>query len=339
MGCLDCLPAALRLDYPAFLNSYWAPMKFAAIFPGQGSQSIKMLSELSASYSSVKHTFDEASEVLSLDLWKLTQEGPESDLNSTENTQPAMLAAGIAVWRVWNEQGGCAPLALAGHSLGEYSALVASNALVFSTAVTLVAERGRQMQAAVPEGKGGMAAILGLDDEAVIELCEAQANGQVLSAVNFNSPGQVVIAGEAEAVDRAVDAAREAGAKRAIKLPVSVPSHCELMRPAAENIAARLAEIDIQVPVAPVIHNVDAAVRTDAEGIRSALSSQLYQPVRWVDSVAELKSRGATQLIEFGPGKVLTGLARRIDRRLAALCVFDSESLDKALAGCEGDGI
>ena len=312
-------------------------MKFAAVFPGQGSQSMKMLSGLASSYSLVKHTFDEASDVLSLDLWKLTQEGPELDLNSTENTQPAMLAAGVAVWRIWNEQGGCSPLAVAGHSLGEYSALVASDALGFSAAVVLVAERGRQMQAAVPEGQGGMAAILGLDDAAVIELCVANAEGQVLSAVNFNSPGQVVIAGDIAAVGRAVDAAKVAGAKRALNLPVSVPSHCELMRPAAAAIASSLEKIEIQVPTIPVIHNVDAVARQDDEGIREALTSQLHQPVRWVDSVTELTHRGATQLIEFGPGKVLTGLTRRIDRQLAALCVSDSASLDKALALCEGE--
>lgn len=311
--------------------------KFSAVFPGQGSQSLGMLAALAEQNPEVKQTFEEASDVLSKDLWMLAQQGPEEKLNATVNTQPLMLAAGVAVWRVWNRLGGCQPEVMAGHSLGEYTALVAAGSLEFTDAVALVAERARQMQGAVPEGEGAMAAILGLDDDKVIEVCERAADGQVVSAVNFNSPGQVVIAGHSDAVDRAVELAKEAGAKRAIKLAVSVPSHCELMRPAAEGLAMFLESTELHSPQIPVLHNVDVATYEDVAAIRQALLGQLYQPVRWVETVQAIKNRDVDQLIEFGPGRVLTGLTRRIDRSMSALGVFDPESLEKALEVCNGE--
>ncbi len=310
----------------------------AAVFPGQGSQSLGMLSDLASGSPLVAETFAQASEVLSKDLWVMAQQGPEADLNNTENTQPLMLAAGVAAWRVWQSKNGCTPVIMAGHSLGEYTALVCADALDFSAAVELVAERGRLMQAAVPSGEGAMAAILGLEDDAVIAVCAGAEQGQVVSAVNFNSPGQVVIAGNREAVERACEAAKEAGAKRAIILPVSVPSHCSLMSSAADQLAQRLVDINVREPVIPVIHNVSATALTKPDEIKQALVSQLHSPVRWVESVLQMQALGATKLIEFGPGKVLTGLAKRIDRRgLAAVCMQDSASMETALAYCEGE--
>jgi [acyl-carrier-protein] S-malonyltransferase len=303
----------------------------AAVFPGQGSQSIGMLAELAAAHPTVKQTFDEASSALGYDLWQLVQEGPAEDLNRTDRTQPAMLAADVAVWRVWREQGGAMPAMMAGHSLGEYAALVCAGSLDFGRAVALVAERGRFMQEAVPAGQGAMAAILGLDDERVREVCAAAAEGEVVSAVNFNSPGQVVIAGHTAAVERAIGLAKEAGAKRAVPLPVSAPSHCELMKPAAERMAALLAETNFAAPQVPVLHNADVRSYSDAAAIRDALVRQLYCPVRWVETVQEMASQGARLMIEFGPGKVLAGLGKRIDRELAAVCVQDSASLAEAL--------
>ncbi len=311
-------------------------MALAGIFPGQGSQAVGMLADLSGSFPLIKHTFEEASEALDFDVWKLTQNGPEADLNQTMNTQPAMLSAGVAVWRVWLEQGGCQPVGLAGHSLGEYSALVASGALDFADAVSLVRNRAEFMQQAVPEGVGAMAAILGLDDDLVIKACVDAADGEVVQAVNFNSPGQVVIAGNKDAVARAMELASEAGAKRAIALPVSVPSHCDLMVPASEQLAEKLKEFQIADTAIPVLHNVDAAIRTDSDGIQEALAQQLYKPVKWVDSVNNLKANYAAEsMVEFGPGKVLFGLNRRIDRKIKTLCVHDAASLDKALQLCE----
>ena len=310
-------------------------MPFAAVFPGQGSQSLGMLSGFDSPL--IRDVFTEASDTLSLDLWKLAQEGPEADLNKTENTQPLMLAAGVAVWRLWQSRGGCSPIAMAGHSLGEYSALVCSGALAFSDAVTLVAERGRLMQSAVPDGSGAMAAILGLDDDSVRAVCEAAAQGDVVEPVNFNSPGQVVIAGSTEAVERACEGAKAAGAKRALKLPVSVPSHCSLMTSAADELARLLADTTITVPEIPVIHNVGAEPLSDADAIREALARQLHSPVRWVETVRNMAGQGVDRLIEFGPGKVLAGLTRRIDRGLGAICVQDPTSLDAALATCEGE--
>ncbi|WP_297527002.1 ACP S-malonyltransferase [Thiohalobacter sp.] len=305
--------------------------KMATVFPGQGSQSVGMLAALAEAWPQVQETFAEASEVLGEDLWALVQQGPAEALNRTDRTQPAMLAAGVAVWRVWQAAGGPMPVAMAGHSLGEYSALVAADTLPFADAVKVVEARARAMQEAVPEGTGAMAAILGLDDDQVRALCEAEAQGQVLEPVNFNSPGQVVIAGHAEAVARATAAAKAAGARRALVLPVSVPSHCTLMAPAAERLAEVLAGVKIIKPRIPVLHNVDVATHDDPDGIREALRLQLHSPVRWVETIRALAAGGASTVIELGPGKVLTGLNKRIDRQLQALAVEDPDSLAAAL--------
>ena len=311
-------------------------MTIAGIFPGQGSQSLGMLSALSADFVEVRDTFQEASEILGRDLWLMSQEGTEAAINSTENTQPLMLAAGVAVWRVLLKQGGCQPVALAGHSLGEYSALVAAGALAFTDAVSLVAERARLMQSAVTDGEGAMAAILGLDDVQIVAACAQAAQGDVVEAVNFNSPGQVVIAGSAAAIDRAIQVATEMGAKKAIKLSVSVPSHCALMKPAAEKLAVRLVATPFSPAQIPVLHNVDAATRDTVDSTRSALEQQLYRPVRWVDTILGLQGQyAATAAVEFGPGKVLVGLNKRIDRKLTSVCILDSKTLEEALKLCE----
>ena len=312
-------------------------LKYAAVFPGQGSQSLSMLAELGEHFPVVGETFLEASEVLSRDLWAITQSDSNTDLNATENTQPIMLAAGVSVWRVWDARGGNPPAMMAGHSLGEYTALVCSGALDFSSAVKLVAERARQMQAAVPEGQGAMAAILGLENNVVVDVCADAEQGQIVAAVNFNSPGQVVIAGAAEAVERAISGAKQAGAKRALKLPVSVPSHCELMRPAANALAETLQATPFSTPKIPVIHNVDVKSHDDASAIRVALTGQLYKPVRWGETVQNLAQKGVTRLLEFGPGKVLAGLTKRIDRSLQAQCIQDLESLKKARTDYAGE--
>ena len=306
-------------------------MSTGIVFPGQGSQSVGMLKELAAAFAVVEQTFAEASEALGEDLWAIVQDGPEEKLNSTEITQPAMLAAGIAVWRIWQEQGGPQPAVMAGHSLGEYSALVAAGSLAFDHAVRLVAERGRLMQEAVPAGTGAMAAILGLDDEAVIQVCADAADGEVVEAVNFNSPGQVVVAGHKSAVERAVALASERGAKRAVMLPVSVPSHCALMKPAAERLAEILEDIPVQAPAIPVINNVDVEMPTDPDAIRDALVRQLDHPVRWVETIRRMQAEGVDTLIESGPGKVLVGLNKRIERRMPALPVYDPDTLAAAL--------
>jgi [acyl-carrier-protein] S-malonyltransferase len=311
-------------------------MAIAGVFPGQGSQSMGMLAELAEAHGEIKATFEEAGDAVGKDLWKMAQEGPEADLNNTENTQPAMLAAGVAVWRVWQAQGGCMPVAMAGHSLGEYSALVASGKLDFVDAMKLVQTRATLMQQAVPAGEGAMAAILGLDDAVVLQVCSDAGDAGVVEAVNFNSPGQVVIAGSAAAVDKAIDLATEAGAKRAIKLAVSVPSHCSLMKPAAEKLAESLADVAIVATDMPVLHNVDTNDYSDANAIRDALGQQLYRPVRWVDTVNRFGNDfGAEKLIEFGPGKVLFGLNRRINKGMTSICISDVASLEKALAFCE----
>jgi [acyl-carrier-protein] S-malonyltransferase len=304
---------------------------FSIVFPGQGSQSIGMLSELSKQYDVVQETFSEASEALGYDLWKLIQEGPEEVLNLTEKTQPAMLSAGVSIWRAWLSEGGLTPAMMAGHSLGEYTALVCAGSLKFSEAVTLVAERGRYMQEACPEGTGGMAAILGLDDNKVREVCSQAAESQIVEAVNYNSPGQVVIAGDKAAVERACTLAKEAGAKRALPLPVSVPSHCTLMEPAAQRLRERLNQIEINDPTLTVLHNIDVTQAGDAENIRERLAGQLYRPVRWVETIQAMVTAGMGTVIEAGPGKVLTGLCKRIDRNLKGVAVFDSESLKNAL--------
>lgn len=306
-------------------------MGFAVVFPGQGSQAVGMLSGLAEQYPSVNQTFEEASEILGYDLWALCQNGPVERLNATERTQPALLAAGVAVWRVWQAQGGPKPDAMAGHSLGEYTALVCAGALDFRTAVKLVEFRGQVMQEAVPAGEGAMAAIIGLDDEAVRAACAEAAQGQVVEAVNFNAPGQVVIAGNTAAVERASEACKARGAKRALPLPVSAPSHCALMQPAAARLAERLAGTRFAAPAIPVIHNVDVTTHADADAIRAALKAQLHSPVRWVETVQSLAAQGMTTLMELGPGKVLSGLAKRIDKGLEAHSVNDQTSLEAAL--------
>ena len=303
----------------------------AAFFPGQGSQSIGMLDTLAESYPDVRRTFDEASDALGFDLWRLVHEGPKEDLDLTRNTQPVMLSAGVSVWRAWLQAGGPPASMMAGHSLGEYSALVAAGALSFADGVRLAAERARFMQEAVPAGEGAMAAVLGLGDAEVIALCAEQAQGAVLEAVNFNSPGQVVIAGEAAAVNRAIGAAKGAGAKRALILPVSVPSHCALMRPAADRLAERLAAIEIRVPEVAVLHNASVQSAADSAALRDQLIQQLYRPVRWVETVRAVAAEGIRIAIECSPGKVLTGLNKRIDDNLITLPVFDPKSLETAL--------
>jgi len=312
-------------------------MKIAAVFPGQGSQSVAMLAELAETHPEVKATFAEASERLDYDLWALVQEGSAEQLNQTEFTQPAMLAAGVASYRVWLAAGGAEPEILAGHSLGEYSALVVAGVLSLADAAWLVAERGRLMQAAVPAGEGAMAAILGLSDEQVIEVCAAAAQDDVVEAVNFNSSGQVVIAGQAAAVERAMSGAKEAGAKRALPLPVSVPSHSSLMKGAADLLSKRFEKIEFSEPRMPVLQNVSATAAADLDGLKNALQQQLFSPVQWVNCVQNLKAEGADVLLELGPGKVLTGLAKRIDRRFASFAVADSATLEKALTHCKGE--
>ncbi len=304
------------------------------VFPGQGSQSVGMLAELAAAFPEVEQAFAEASAVLDYDLWERVQNGPEQLLNQTACTQPAMLSAGVATWRCWQRRSELLPAMLAGHSLGEYTALVCSGALDFADAVGLVAKRGQYMQGAVPESSGAMAAILGLDDAQVTSLCERAAEGEVVSAVNFNSPGQVVIAGHAAAVQRAIELAKQAGAKRALPLPVSVPSHCSLMQPAAEAFSADIAAVSIQAPVIPVLHNVDVSPHQGAEAIRDALIQQLYKPVRWVETIRAVHASGVTTVVEMGPGKVLAGLNRRIEKSMAAIPVQNPDDLEKALASC-----
>lgn len=305
--------------------------KLAIVFPGQGSQSVGMLQELAAAFPIVAETFTEASDALSYDLWALVQNGPAEDLNRTDRTQPAMLAAGVAVWRVWQAQGGAAPAVMAGHSLGEYTALVCAEALAFAPTVALVAERGRFMQEAVPAGEGAMAAVLGLDDDTVREACARAAAGDVVEAVNLNAPGQVVIAGSKAAVERAIEELKAAGAKRAVPLPVSVPSHCALMRPAAERLADYLTQVEIQAPKIPVLHNVDVQVSADAAAVRERLVRQLYSPVRWVETVQAMAAQGVGRIIECGPGKVLVGLNKRIAKEADAQAVYDPATLEAAL--------
>ena len=290
-----------------------------------------MLAELAAQFPIVEETFGEASSALGYDLWQLVQQGPAEELNKTWQTQPALLAASVAIFRVWQQQGGKAPALMAGHSLGEYSALVCAGVLDFKAAIRLVELRGKLMQEAVPEGTGAMYAIIGLDNDAIAKACEESAQGQVVSPVNFNSPGQVVIAGNKEAVERAGVACKAAGAKRALPLPVSVPSHCALMKPAADKLAVALQDITFNAPQVPVVNNVDVRTENDPEAIRSALVRQLYSPVRWTESVEFIAAQGVTSLLEVGPGKVLTGLTKRIVDTLTAAAVNDTASLSAAL--------
>jgi [acyl-carrier-protein] S-malonyltransferase len=302
-------------------------MSLAFVFPGQGSQSIGMMNGWAES-AVVKATFAEASSVLGQDLWAMINEGPAEELNATVNTQPVMLAAGVAAWRVYLANGGQMPAVMAGHSLGEYTALVAAEAISFGDALALVRLRAEAMQEAVPAGTGAMAAILNLADEEIIAACAEAAQGEVVQAVNFNSPGQVVIAGAKAAVERACEACKARGAKRALLLPVSVPSHCDLMKPAAEKLAAKLATIEINAPKVPVLHNADVAAYSDAAAVRDALVRQLYQPVRWVETVQKMVADGVTVMAECGPGKVLVGLNKRIAADLPSVALVDSASLE-----------
>lgn len=304
---------------------------FAMVFPGQGSQSVGMLADLAQQFPIVEQTFAEASAILGYDLWALVQQGPAEELNKTWQTQPALLTASVAIWRVWQEKNGAMPVVMAGHSLGEYSALVCAGVMDFKDAVRLVELRGKLMQEAVPEGTGAMAAIIGLDNDSIAKACAESAEGQVVAPVNFNSPGQVVIAGNKEAVERAGAACKAAGAKRALPLPVSVPSHCALMKPAADKLAVALQEITFNAPRIPVINNVDVAAESDADAIRSALVRQLYSPVRWTETVESMSAQGVAHLLEMGPGKVLTGLTKRIVDSMTAAAVNDVASLTAAL--------
>lgn len=305
--------------------------KFAMVFPGQGSQTVGMLKDLADNYPIVKSTFAEASEVLGYDLWALIQTGPAEELNKTWQTQPALLASSVAIYRVWQSENGSEPDFMAGHSLGEYSALVCAGVIDFKDAIKLVELRGKLMQEAVPNGIGAMYAIIGLDNDSIRLACEQAAQGQVVAPVNFNSPGQVVIAGNKEAVERAGALCKEAGAKRALPLAVSVPSHCALMKPAADKLASTLNSITFNAPKFAVINNVDVKVESAADNIKAALIAQLYSPVRWTETVEEMANQGVTLLVEMGPGKVLTGLTKRIVDTLSGCAVNDKASLDAAL--------
>jgi [acyl-carrier-protein] S-malonyltransferase len=304
----------------------------AFVFPGQGSQSLNMLADLASEFPIVEATFREASASVGIDLWALAQDGPEDELNRTQNTQPALLAAGVAVWRVWQELGGPQPQVLAGHSLGEYTALVCAEVLSLTDAAALVAERGRLMQAAVPAGVGAMAAVLGGDEAQIAQVCAEVAQGQVVAPANFNAPGQLVIAGNAEAVDRALARLAELGVKKAVKLAVSVPSHCMLMRAAADQLAARFATITWRAPTIRIVQNADAKSFDSLEDIRAALARQLYQPVRWTDSMHALAATGIKRVAECGPGKVLTGLLKRIERALDGRAIGTPADLEQAIA-------
>lgn len=310
-------------------NNSWT--KLAFVFPGQGSQSVGMLVELATQFQLVEKTYAEASQVLDYDLWQLVKNGPEESLNQTEKTQPALLAASVAIWRIWQEKPGPVPAMMAGHSLGEYSALVCADAIDFKDAIKLVANRGRFMQEAVPQGVGAMAAIVGLDDKIVADLCQQAAQGEIVAPANFNAIGQVVVAGQTEAVKRVVELAKNAGAKLAKLLPVSVPSHCELMRPAAKRLAESLEKIDIRSPKIPVIHNVDICSYSAPEKIREALIKQLDYPVRWVETIQLFAKDGIKLAIECGPGKVLAGLNKRITNDLETISINSPESLQQAL--------
>ena len=302
----------------------------AFVFPGQGSQTVGMLSDY-ADNEIVRNTFSEASEALGYDLWQLVAEGPAETLNKTQNTQPALLTASVALWRLWQSQSNNMPSVLAGHSLGEYSALVCAGVFSLAEGVTLVEQRGIFMQTSVPEGIGAMAAVIGLDDDKIIELCAQAEEDEVVSAVNFNSPGQVVIAGNKAAVERAGILCKEAGAKRVLPLPVSVPSHCALMKSAAEKLALSLDNITFESPEISVVNNVDVAVETSGKAIKTALIKQLYSPVRWSETISKLSDDGISTVIEIGPGKVLQGLIKRIDKSITCVSVNSTDSLDKAL--------
>lgn len=305
--------------------------KLAFVFPGQGSQQVGMLAEY-AGVAEVQATFAEAADILGFDLWQMISAGPVEQLNQTENTQPALLAASVALWRVWQARHGDVPAMMAGHSLGEYSALTCAGAMSFADGLRLVRLRGRFMQDAVAPGAGAMAAIIGLDDADVVAACAKAADGDVVAAVNFNAPGQVVIAGQVAAVARAMECAKEAGAKRAIELPVSVPSHCALMKPAAERLAAELANVEIQAPAIAVVQNVSATVCLDPTQLKANLVAQLYSPVRWVESVEVILADGVGRFAECGPGKVLAGLNKRIARRAPIVSLESATAMTELLA-------
>lgn len=303
----------------------------AFVFPGQGSQKIGMLSELAEQYSLIKETFDQASDVLGYNMWELIQKGEQEAINLTERTQPILLASSVAIWRLWNEKNGAIPSQMAGHSLGEWSALVCSGVVDFADGLNIVRARGQYMQQAVPVGEGAMAAIIGLDDKAILEACgNAQSLG-VVDAVNFNAPGQVVIAGSNAAVEAAMESCKAAGAKRALPLPVSAPFHTSLMKPAADNLADLVNTVNFSAPQVPVVHNVHAQTETDPETIKALMLEQIYSPVKWVDCVNQLKNNGATTLIECGPGKVLSGLTKRIDREITSLATDSVADFTAAL--------
>lgn len=309
------------------------PSATAFVFPGQGSQKVGMLAAAADAFDVVKPCFDEASEVLGYDMWDLVQNGSQEDLNLTQTTQPVLLTSSVALWRAWQAQGGAAPALMAGHSLGEFSALVCAGALAFSDAVKLVRDRGAFMQSAVPVGEGAMAAIIGLDDAQIEQICRDVSNrseGEV-AAVNYNSPGQVVIAGHTGAVEVAVTALKDAGAKRALPLPVSAPFHTALMRPAGDKLAVEIAKLTINTPAIPVVHNVHAQTESDPAKIAELLVEQIYSPVRWTDCMETLKARGISHIVECGPGKVLSGLARRIDKTLSTAALEEPDSLRAAL--------
>jgi [acyl-carrier-protein] S-malonyltransferase len=309
-------------------------MSFAFVFPGQGSQSVAMMNPYGDSRT-VRQTFDEASAALGEDLWAMVADGPAERLARTVNTQPVMLAAGVAVWRLWRELGGGTPAVMAGHSLGEYAALVASGALAFADAVPLVRLRAQAMQEAVPVGAGAMAAILGIDDEAIAAACREAAQGEVVEAVNFNAVGQTVIAGHKAAVERAMEACKARGAKRAVALPVSAPFHSTLMRPAAERLGQRLASVEIRTPQVAVVNNVDVAIETDPARIRDALVRQAHSPVRWVETVRRMAAMGVGTVFECGPGKVLAGVAKRCADGVSGVAIVDEASLRAALAASQ----
>ena len=312
-------------------------MEFAFVFPGQGSQSIGMVKELSESFSIVRECYQEASDAIEVDLWKIVQEGPAEDLNQTNNTQPAMLAASYAISKIWASSSERSPIIMAGHSFGEVSAFTCAGAMTFRDAAILARRRGEFMQTAVAAGTGAMAAILGLEDQALDDLCKSiSTEGAVVEAVNYNAPGQVVVAGHNDAVEKLIELAKEQGAKRALKLPVSVPAHSSLMKPAAEKFASALAQVEFTLPKIPIIQNATLTSPVNTDELKSALQAQLHSPVRWVDTIASIKQAGAECLIEMGPGKVLSGLHKRIDKSLTSLCINDNQSLETALKTIEG---
>ena len=307
--------------------------KLAFVFPGQGSQSVGMLAPLADEYSSIQQLFSRASDVLGYDLWALAQSGPQEQLNLTEQTQPLLLTSSVAIWQVWQSLGGSVPALMAGHSLGEYSALVCSGVIDFDAAVSLVRDRGKFMQQAVPQGVGAMSAVLGLDDEVIVSICQdVSVDGNVVEAVNFNSPGQVVVAGSADAVSKAADLLKEAGAKRVAPLPVSAPFHTSLMKPAAEQLAVAIAKVEFHAPTIPIVHNVHAGIESDPGKIRQLMVEQTASPVRWTQSIEFMVARGVERVVECGPGKVLSGLCRRIHKPLSASAIETPDALQATLA-------